>query len=165
MSKMLTRIWKQISSFFSGVKYYLCRPIVSIKPFPLKNRLSNYEGLDDIECCRDPCIEGQTLSAADDEREFSIKGDKGVVINPVPYEPLLGEVLAEGSTSRIARMAPGVVIKYPRFSWWHSKEPADKWFVQDMKRSFHVEESLLQILGQHPRIIEYANPLSLMSGR
>lgn len=77
---------------------------------------------------------------------------------PVPYEPLLGEVLDEGSTSRIARVAPGVIIKCPRFSWWHSKTAADKWFIRDMKRSFEVEEQLLQILGLHPRIIECVGP-------
>jgi hypothetical protein len=74
---------------------------------------------------------------------------------PVPYEPpLLGEVLGKGSTSRITRVAPGVIIKCPRFSWWHSKTAVDKWFVRDMKRSFEVEEQLLQILGQHRRIIQ-----------
>jgi hypothetical protein len=78
--------------------------------------------------------------------------------DPVPHEPLLGEILGEGSTSRIARVAPGVIIKYPRFSWWHSKTAADKWFVRDMKRSFEVEERLLQILGIHPRIIESVCP-------
>jgi hypothetical protein len=77
---------------------------------------------------------------------------------PVPYEPLVGEILGEGPTSRIARVAPGVIIKYPRFSWWKSKTVADKWFVRDMKRSFEVEERLLQILGLHPRIIESVSP-------
>ncbi|KAJ5129551.1 uncharacterized protein N7515_005590 [Penicillium bovifimosum] len=75
--------------------------------------------------------------------------------SPVPYEPPLGEILGEGSTCLIARVAPGVIIKCPRFSWWHSKSATDKWFVQDMKRSFEVEEALLQILGPHPRIIEF----------
>jgi len=77
---------------------------------------------------------------------------------PVPYEPPLGEILGEGSTCHIARLAPGVVIKCPRFSWWHSKNAVDKWFVRDMKRSFEVEEGLLQILGLHPRIIESVSP-------
>lgn len=77
---------------------------------------------------------------------------------PVPYEPLLGEILGEGSTSHIARIAPGVIIKCPRFSWWHSKKAAEKWFVRDMKRSFDVEERLLKILGLHPRIVESVGP-------
>lgn len=78
--------------------------------------------------------------------------------DPVPYEPVVGEILGEGPTSRIARVAPGVIIKYPRFSWWKSKTVADKWFARDMKRSFEVEERLLQILGLHPRIIESVSP-------
>ncbi|KAJ5927874.1 hypothetical protein N7466_006830 [Penicillium verhagenii] len=102
----------------------------------------------------------ETLSGmAGDTNATSITECPGAIIiekeDPVPYEPLLGEILGEGSTSRIARVAPGVIIKYPRFSWWHSKKTADKWFVQDMKRSFEVEERLLQILGLHPRIIEF----------
>ncbi|KAJ5111753.1 hypothetical protein NUU61_001383 [Penicillium alfredii] len=68
---------------------------------------------------------------------------------------VIGGSCLEGSTSRIALLAPGVIIKCPRFSWWHSKAAVDKWFVRDMKRSFEVEERLLQILGLHPRIIEF----------
>ncbi|CAG8177271.1 unnamed protein product [Penicillium nalgiovense] len=87
--------------------------------------------------------------------------------SPVPYDPpLLDEILGEGSTSRIARVAPGVIIKCPRFSWWHSKAAVDKWFVRGMRRSFEVEERLLQILGQHPRIIESGisdDPFRLLS--
>ncbi|CAG8318863.1 unnamed protein product [Penicillium nalgiovense] len=86
---------------------------------------------------------------------------------PVPYDPpLLDEILGEGSTSRIARVAPGVIIKCPRFSWWYSKAAVDKWFVRGMRRSFEVEERLLQILGQHPRIIESGisdDPFRLLS--
>lgn len=99
---------------------------------------------------------------ADDTHGMPITEGPGAINveddGPVPYEPLLGEILGEGSTSRIARVAPGVVIKCPRFSWWHSKTAADKWFVRDMKRSFEVEERLLQILGRHPRIVESVSP-------
>lgn len=72
----------------------------------------------------------------------------------VPYEPPLGESLGELSTSRIARVASGVITKCPRFAWYYSEKAAEKWFVRDMKRSFEVEERLLHILGPHPRIIE-----------
>jgi hypothetical protein len=34
--------------------------------------------------------------------------------------------LGEDSTCRIARVTPSVIIKCPRFSWWHSKTAADK---------------------------------------
>lgn len=77
---------------------------------------------------------------ADDTHATSITEGSGATNiekdHPVPYEPLLGEILGEGSTSRIARVAPGVIIKCPRFSWWHSKTAAEKWFVRDMKREF-----------------------------
>lgn len=98
----------------------------------------------------------------DDTPAVLVTGGPGVIDiekdGPVPYEPLLGEILGEGSTSRIARVTPGIIIKYPRFSWWHFESAADKWFVRDMKRSFEVEERLLQILGRHPRIIESVSP-------
>lgn len=101
-----------------------------------------------------------THATSNTERPVAIHLERD---DPVPYEPLPGEVLGEGSTSRIARLAPGVIIKYPRFSWWHSKTAADKWFVRDMKRSFKVEERLLQILGPHPRIIESVSPQLLVT--
>ena len=50
----------------------------------------------------------------------------------VPYKPLFGETLGEVSTSRIARVAPGVIIKCPRFAWYYSEKAAEKCFVQDM---------------------------------
>jgi hypothetical protein len=72
--------------------------------------------------------------------------------SPVLYEPPFNEVLTQGSTCLIARVKPGVIIKCPRYSGWHS-EVADKGtFVKDIKRSFEVEERLLEILGIHPRI-------------
>ena len=108
-----------------------------------------------------PLMESQPLDMADDTYAASITEEPGVVNIEqdylVPYEPVVGQILGEGSTSRIALVAPGVIIKYPRFSWWDSKKAADKWFVQDIKRSFEVEERLLQILGLHPRIIESAS--------
>ena len=101
---------------------------------------------------------------ADDTHSTSITQAPNAIIieqdDLVPYEPPLDGILGEGSTCRIARVAPGVIIKYPRFSWWNSKTAADKWFVRDIKRSFEVEERLLQILGLHPRIIESVSPLT-----
>lgn len=78
----------------------------------------------------------------------------GVIEDPVLYEPF-NDILSQGSTSLIARVKPGIVIKYPRYSWWHSKAAISHPFVKDIKRSFEVEERLLDILGIHPRIIRY----------
>ncbi|CAG8374594.1 unnamed protein product [Penicillium salamii] len=75
--------------------------------------------------------------------------------SPVPYEPRFDEILSQGSTSLISRIKPGVVVKCPRFSWWHSEAANAHTFVKDIKRSFEVEERLLDILGAHPRIIHY----------
>ncbi|KAL2859304.1 kinase-like domain-containing protein [Aspergillus pseudodeflectus] len=128
-------------------------------PSLFKVLLPNREKPGDVECCKPPANGKPHPGTEGDTHATSITECPGAVgvenEDPVPYEPLLGEILGEGSTSRIARVAPGVIIKYPRFSWWHSKTAADKWFVRDMKRSFEVEERLLQILGIHPRIIEF----------
>ncbi|KZF20457.1 kinase-like protein, partial [Xylona heveae TC161] len=75
--------------------------------------------------------------------------------DPVPYEPFLNKPLSQGSTSLIAKISPGVVIKYPRYSWWHSEAPGTQPMVKAMKDSFKVERQLLEILGSHPRIIRY----------
>lgn len=45
--------------------------------------------------------------------------------SPVLYEPPFNEILTQGSTCLIARVKPDVIIKCPRYSWWHS-EVADK---------------------------------------
>lgn len=58
-------------------------------------------------------------------------------------------------------MKPGVIIKCPRFSWWHSEGSETRSFVKDIKKSFYIEERVLDILDTHPRIIRY---VSLMLG-
>ena len=155
---MLTSIWNHSFAFFSILRCHILFKLLSIFKILLPNR----ERPDDVECCRRP-VNGKQPSCTADDAHATSNTEHPVAIHvekddPVPFEPLLGEILGEGSTSRIARLAPGVIIKCPRFSWWHSKTAADKWFVRDMKRSFEVEERLLQILGPHPRIIESVSP-------
>ncbi|KAL4865527.1 hypothetical protein BDV12DRAFT_188113 [Aspergillus spectabilis] len=72
----------------------------------------------------------------------------------VPYEPPL-EIINNGSTSLIGRLKPGVVLKFPRYSWWHSETAESHTFVRDIKHSFCVEEQILRILGDHPRIVRF----------
>ncbi|KAJ5087750.1 hypothetical protein N7456_011366 [Penicillium angulare] len=74
---------------------------------------------------------------------------------PIIYEPQLTEILGQGSTSLVARIRPGLVVKYPRYMWWHAKSPRDNPFVQDAKRAFEVEAKILDLLGTHIRIIHY----------
>jgi hypothetical protein len=159
---MLTSIWNNGLAFFSVLRYHLYSLILFIVPSFFKAHLPNRENPDVVECCRGPVNGKQSPSTADDTRATSITECPDTIKiekeDPLLYEPPLGEILGEGSTSRIARVAPGVIIKCPRFSWWHSKSAADTWFVRDMKRSFEVEERLLQILGLHPRIIESVSP-------
>lgn len=100
--------------------------------FPLQRRLPNREKPVDVECCRSS-VNGNPTSTwadmADDTYAASITEGPGAVNSEqdylVPYEPVVGQILGEGSTSRIALVAPGVIIKYPRFSWWDSKKAAD----------------------------------------
>ncbi|CAI7592798.1 unnamed protein product [Penicillium palitans] len=92
----------------------------------------------------------QTLETSEDQAILP-----GGIPNPVIYEPRLGETLSQGSTSLIVRLTPGVVVKCPRYSWWHSGAVNTTSFVKDIKHSFEVEEQLFDILGTHPRIIRY----------
>ncbi|KAL4876691.1 kinase-like domain-containing protein [Aspergillus karnatakaensis] len=72
----------------------------------------------------------------------------------LPYNPPL-EIINSGSTALIGRIKPGVVLKFPRYSWWHSPTASSHSFVRDIKHSFLVEEQILRILGDHPRIVRY----------
>ncbi|KAJ5088824.1 hypothetical protein N7456_012440 [Penicillium angulare] len=71
------------------------------------------------------------------------------------YLPNVGEILGQGSTSLVAKIKPGTVIKSPRYSWWDCGVAELHHFVTDVKYSFEVEEQLLNKLGTHPRIVRY----------
>ncbi|KAK2752496.1 hypothetical protein FQN54_008089 [Arachnomyces sp. PD_36] len=77
---------------------------------------------------------------------------------PVAYDPPVKEVLNHGSTSVITRIKPGIVLKSPRYSWWHSPTAESHDSVKHIKHSFSVEEQILGILGEHPRIIKFLGP-------
>ncbi|OBT80573.1 hypothetical protein VF21_00409 [Pseudogymnoascus sp. 05NY08] len=62
-----------------------------------------------------------------------------------------------GSTSIILRLKPGVVLKSPRLVDSHS-------FAEDIKLSFIVEEKILKILGDHPRIMKFLGTSELPKG-
>lgn len=81
----------------------------------------------------------------------------GRIGNPVIYEPSVGKALTQGSTSLIVRLKPGVIVKCPRYSWWHSDTADATSFVKDIKHSFEVEERLFDILGTHPSIVRYVS--------
>lgn len=84
--------------------------------------------------------------------EVTVPRQDGVLLRWV-YNPIVEEVLGSGSTSIVGRLGPGVVLKYPRFSWWDSPAIETHHIVQDIKRSFEVEEQILKILGPHPNLI------------
>lgn len=145
---MLSRLWKCCSAVHSILKYLLYGSFGFISrlltPF-IRYSLSTHEEPHDLESCGHP--------PSDENQAVSSSGNA----NPVLYEPL-SEILSVGSTSLIARIKPGVVVKCPRYSWWHSTEAANaNSFVREIKHSFEVEERLLNILGTHPRIIRYVN--------
>jgi hypothetical protein len=116
---------------------------------------------DDLECGRrlsrnDSQAAAKNHVLGSNEEEEAVLPDE--IADPVLYEPHFDETLSQGSTSLIARIKPGVVVKCPRYSWWHSEAAEVHPFVKDIKRSFEVEERLLDILGAHPRIIRYVSP-------
>ncbi|KAJ5433510.1 uncharacterized protein N7458_012666, partial [Penicillium daleae] len=127
----------------SILRYHLYYLLLFKVPSLFKIRLANREKTENIKCYQGSVNRKHPLDTADDTYPTSITEALGAINiekdEPVPYEPPLGEILAEGSTSRIARVAPG--------------------FVRDIKRSFEVEERLLQILGLYLRIIEFKGVL------
>ncbi|KAJ5925839.1 hypothetical protein N7454_007349 [Penicillium verhagenii] len=110
---------------------------------------SRREEPDDLERCRQPSARN---GIAEKEDQIILPGESA---DPVPYEPHFDEILGQGSTSLIARKRPGVVLKCPRYSWWHAGASNIHPFVKDIKRSFEVEERILEILGAHPRVTLY----------
>jgi hypothetical protein len=123
--------------------------------------LSTREEPDDLERCGRPLSKNDSPAIAKNHVLGLNEEDQAVfpggIADPVLYEPRFNETLSQGSTSLIARMKPGVVVKCPRYSWWHSETADAHPFVKDTKRSFEVEERLLDILGAHPRIIRYVS--------
>ncbi|OJD12316.1 serine/threonine protein kinase [Emergomyces pasteurianus Ep9510] len=93
------------------------------------------------------------------DSQTHIEENKAVAWNEsselVVYDPHLKEVLDHGSTSIITRIKPGVVLKSPRYSWWHSPTAESHDSVKHIKHSFNVEEQILEILGDHSRIIKF----------
>ncbi|KKK12874.1 hypothetical protein AOCH_004971 [Aspergillus ochraceoroseus] len=73
----------------------------------------------------------------------------------IPNEPPPGELLSNGSTAFVTRIKYGLVLKTPRYSWWHLSAEPTRDLVKDIKKSFEVEEQILQILGPHPRVIPF----------
>lgn len=73
----------------------------------------------------------------------------------VANDPPSGEVLSNGSTAIVTRIGDGLVLKSPRYSWWHLSTESTHDLVKDMKKSFRAEEQIFQILGVHPRIVQY----------
>jgi hypothetical protein len=92
------------------------------------------------------------------DSQTHIEENRAAVLNgslePVAYDPLVKEVLDHGSTSIITRIKPGIVLKSPRYSWWHSPTAESHDSVRHIKHSFNVEEQILEILSDHPRIIK-----------
>ncbi|CAG8207355.1 unnamed protein product [Penicillium salamii] len=167
---MFAHLWKCWSVFHSALSYLIYGSlgfIYRLVPPFIKNSLSTPEEPDDLERCgRDtPSITNNNILKSNEEEQYASVGE---VASLVPYEPLSNEPLSQGSTSLITRIKPGVVVKCPRFSWWHSETADSNPFVKDIKRNFEVEEQLLDILGAHPRIIRYVGiseePHGLMFG-
>ncbi|KAJ5165547.1 uncharacterized protein N7500_007377 [Penicillium coprophilum] len=159
---MLAHLWKCCSAVHSVVRYFLYGSfgfLSRLVPPFIRNSLSTREEPDDLERCGRPLSKNDSPAIAKNHVLGLNEEDQAVfpggIANPVLYEPRFNETLSQGSTSLIARMKPGVVVKCPRYSWWHSEAADAHPFVKDIKRSFEVEERLLNILGAHPRIIRY----------
>jgi hypothetical protein len=75
---------------------------------------------------------------------------------PTVYDPHIGKILRYGSTCVIRRLREGVILKSPRWRWWEPSDTIASASIKIVKRSFSVEQQILEILGEHPRIIRYS---------
>ncbi|KAI1799617.1 kinase-like protein [Daldinia bambusicola] len=60
-----------------------------------------------------------------------------------------------GSTSRFIRIKPGIVLKYANTYGKEGQEFEDERTVTRISNCFVVERQIYELLGKHPRIIEY----------
>lgn len=71
------------------------------------------------------------------------------------YKPPVLAVLHHSQYAVVARLGHGVVLKYPRYAWWdHPDAEKTQRPFREAKTSFHVEEEILKVLGDHPRIVK-----------
>ncbi|KAJ5726494.1 uncharacterized protein N7483_007851 [Penicillium malachiteum] len=156
---MLSYLWRYCSAVrevLTSCFYWLTHCLVSQTN---ELSLSIPEEPDDLERCQrpfskndHPAVAKTNVLAFSKDHQPGLPNERA---DPILYEPHFTETLGQGSASLIARMRPGVVLKYPRYMWWHAEAMGRHPFVQDIKRSFQVEEKFLDLLGTHPRIIRY----------
>lgn len=67
-----------------------------------------------------------------------------------------------GSTAKIIRVRPGVILKSPRqVCKGGSSYQA---MIKKIANNFLVERQILSALGEHPRIVKFVFPYSVTSG-
>lgn len=139
-SEMLAHLWKCCSAVHSVLSYFLYGSFGFlsrlIPPF-IRSSLSTREEPGDLERCGRPLSKNDSPAIAKNHVIRLNEDDQAVchgeLADLVPYEPRFNEELGQGSTSLIARIKPGVVVKYPRYSWWHSEAADSHAFVKDIK--------------------------------
>ncbi|PGH32228.1 serine/threonine protein kinase [[Emmonsia] crescens] len=151
-------IWSTLWCFIS----VFTRSIV--RPFQFRLHGSAEPGFEDVEqyTSIEKEIQHHAKPTPPKDSQTHIDENRAVAWNGsselVAYDPLVKDVLEHGSTSIITRIKPGVVLKSPRYSWWHSPTAESHDSVKHVKHSFNVEEQILGILGDHPRIIKFLGP-------
>ncbi|QSS70927.1 hypothetical protein I7I50_01585 [Histoplasma capsulatum G186AR] len=157
-------IWSTLWHFIS----LFSRSIV--RPFQFRLNGLAEPGFEDVEQCTsiEKEIRQHAKSTPPKDSQTHIEENRAVAWDGsselVVYEPHFKEVLDHGSTSIITRIKPGVVLKSPRYSWWHSPTAESHDSVKHIKHSFNVEEQILGILGDHPRIIKFLGPSEIPRG-
>ncbi|OAT14592.1 hypothetical protein BDBG_09554 [Blastomyces gilchristii SLH14081] len=144
-------IWSTLWHFISAFSWSI------VRPFQFRLHGSAELGVEDVGQCTSiekeiqPHAKSTPLknSQTHIEENSSVAWDGSSEL--VVYDPLVKEVLDHGSTSIITRIKPGVVLKSPRYSWWHSSTAESHDSVKHIKHSFNVEAQILGILGDHPR--------------
>ncbi|KAJ5613920.1 kinase-like domain-containing protein [Penicillium herquei] len=80
-------------------------------------------------------------------------GKLGTTLWALEYDPGFPKI-----EQNLARVKPGVVMKYPHYPWWlinveQLEKDWDVEQVQTAKEKFEEEKLVFEILGEHPRIV------------
>lgn len=73
-------------------------------------------------------------------------------------DPIVALKSFQGSTSLFCQTEPGVILKYP-VEVWNGSSTYQK-LTDEITNNFSVEQQILDLLGEHPRIVKFVYVIS-----
>lgn len=69
------------------------------------------------------------------------------LLKRLEYVSTVEKILNYSSTSIVAWLGPGIILKYPHFSWWDSSATQTHDLIKSIKHNFSVEAQIFGIVG------------------